>query len=96
MEKLRLRWYEHVKRMEEERLPRIMENLAVAGSKPKVLSRQRWIDNLKRYVTEERVPVGIYSAGGSVEGKGKWRGTVPCSRWNGHDHSSRRVMCVLV
>ena len=76
VEKMRLRWFGHVKRMGEDRLPRRMEEMRMEGRRPRGRPRWRWIDGvvdgmLRRGCRWQQVEEERW-----WEDRGRWRGIV--------------------
>lgn len=76
VEKSRLKWYGHVKRMEEGRLPKVMEELAITGKRPRGRPRRRWIDDIKKDVTRRGYRFENIQQEEVWKDRKKWRGLV--------------------
>jgi hypothetical protein len=48
MERNRLKWYGHVMRMADERIPKTMLEMKMRGRRPRGRPRTRWMDKVKR------------------------------------------------
>lgn len=76
VEKSRLRWFGHVKRMEDVRIPRRMSELQMNGRRPRGRPRGRWIDEVKRDVEARGVQWGYVEEEELWKDRRRWRGLV--------------------
>ena len=76
VERSRLRWYGHVMRMNEERIPRRMEGLEVVGWRPRGRPRRRWMDEVKMDVEKRGVAWEEVEKEKLWRDRQKWRGLV--------------------
>lgn len=76
VEKIRLRWYGHVKRMSEERLPKRMEGLEMVGKRPRGRPRGRWRKGVREGVEKRGYGWQQVEEEKWWEDRGKWRGLV--------------------
>lgn len=74
--KMGLRWYGHVKRMSEERLPRKMEALKIAGRRPRGRPRGRWMGEIRGLVEKRGYRWEQVDDEEWWRDRGRWRGLV--------------------
>ena len=53
--KIRLRWYGHMKRMEDNKEVRAVVNMIVPGKRPRGRPRGRWMDGVRRDMQAQRI-----------------------------------------
>jgi hypothetical protein len=54
MEEIRLKWYGHVMRMADDRIPKKMLEMKLRGRRPTGRPRTRWMDQVKRDMEKKR------------------------------------------
>ena len=90
IERSRLQWYGHVRRMQEERIPKKMFGMEMTGRRPRGRPRDRWTKGVKKSVEEREVCWDTVNEERWWMDRKRWRGlcskqTRPsvgnCSRW---------------
>jgi hypothetical protein len=76
VEKSRLRWFGHVKRMEDVRIPRRMSEIRMNGRRPRGRPRRRWIDEVKRDVEARGIQWRYVEEEELWRDRRRWRGLV--------------------
>ena len=69
-----LRWFGHVERMENERLPKMLVNARVDGRAVRGRPRYGWMDGVKRALRDRRMDVG--EAKERARNRNEWRAIV--------------------
>lgn len=78
IEESRLRWYGHLKRMEDDRIPKVTHEMVMGGKRPRGRPRDRWIVGVKESVQKRGEEWDRVEREKWWENRRRWRGL--CSK----------------
>lgn len=76
IEKSKLRWFGHVKRMEENRIPRQMLEAKLEGKRPRGRPRTRWIESVKSSIKKRNLDWDKIVEEEWWKERGRWRSAI--------------------